>query len=632
MNTLTFDKLEYPELTQLLAENCVSDAAKEKAQRLKLFKNKRTIEAKLTETSEARKILDSGQNLPLFGISKMKQTLIKLEKSFEMTPAELMGIADFLRSTRRIKQFLEKNSGISPMLARFAESIQSFMEIEEAISQAIRNGEVDNAASATLRKTRKLLEENQAKTTERLDKFMKNPENKSYIQEFFVTRKNDHDTIPIKASFQKFVRGTVIEVSSKGTTVFIEPETIAKLSAIRANLKAEEQAEIYQILAALSGAVLAELDGIKHNLEVITEFDFIFAKGKLSRQMEATRPSVNEKGEIKLKQAKHPFLAMKLAVPLDFSIGENYRGLIITGPNAGGKTVVLKTVGLLTLMMMAGLHVPAAENSELAVFERVFADIGDNQSLENALSTFSSHMQNAGEILAQVNEKTLVLFDEIGSGTEPNEGAALAIAILEECYRRGGITLASTHYEAIKRYGGKHPDFINARMAFDSETLAPKYQLIIGESGESNALYIAEKMNIDRKILQKAQHYMNTEDYALEKRDFKPKNTAHPVEQIHQPSLEKGDRVELLETGEIGLVFSHERGEVIVYVEGKKREVLARRLKLLASRVELYPADYDLNQLFTSFEERKEQHDFARGSKKALRRVQKEIKQSREEK
>lgn len=438
MNTLTFDKLEYPELTQLLAENCVSDAAKEKAQQLKPFKNKRTIEAKLTETSEARKILDSGQNLPLFGISKMKQTLIKLEKSFEMTPAELMGIADFLRSTRRIKQFLEKNSGISPMLARFAESIQSFMEIEEAISQAIRNGEVDNAASATLRKTRKLLEDNQAKTTERLDKFMKNPENKSYIQEFFVTRKNDHDTIPIKASFQKFVRGTVIEVSSKGTTVFIEPETIAKLSAIRANLKAEEQAEIYQILAALSGAVLAELDGIKHNLEVITEFDFIFAKGKLSRQMEATSPSVNERGEIKLKQAKHPFLAMKLAVPLDFSIGENYRGLIITGPNAGGKTVVLKTVGLLTLMMMAGLHVPAAENSELAVFERVFADIGDNQSLENALSTFSSHMQNAGEILARVNEKTLVLFDEIGSGTEPNEGAALAIAILEECYRRGG--------------------------------------------------------------------------------------------------------------------------------------------------------------------------------------------------
>ncbi|RDX02111.1 endonuclease MutS2 [Listeria kieliensis] len=628
MNTLTFDKLEYPQLTRELAENCVSDAAKEKARGLTPYKNKRTIEAKLEETSEARKILDSGQNLPLFGVSKMKQTLTKLEKSFEMTPVELMEIADFLRSTRRIKQFLEKNRGIAPMLAEFAQSIQSFIEIEDAISQAIRNGEVDNAASSNLRKTRKLLEENQAKTAERLDKFMKNPENKAYIQEFFVTRKNDRDTIPIKASFQKFVRGTVIEVSNKGTTVFIEPETIAKLSAIRVNLKAEEQAEIYQILAALSGAVLAEMDGIKHNLEVLTEFDFIFAKGKLSRQMEATRPFVNERGQIKLKQVKHPFLAMKAAVPLDFSIGEDYRGLIITGPNAGGKTVVLKTVGLLTLMMMAGLHVPAAEHSELAIFERVFADIGDNQSLENALSTFSSHMQNAGQILAQVNEKTLVLFDEIGSGTEPNEGAALAIAILEECYRRGGITVASTHYEAIKRYGGAHPDFINARMAFDAETLAPKYRLIIGESGESNALYIAEKMNIDRKVLQKAQYYMEESDYALEKLSFQSKNASHEAKETSQPLFEKGDRVRLLETDETGLVFSSDQGEVIVYVDGEKRKILPRRLSLLASRAELYPVDYDLNQLFTSFQERKEQHDFARGSKKALRRVQKEIKKS----
>ncbi|EUJ28511.1 putative MutS family protein [Listeria floridensis FSL S10-1187] len=626
MNTNTFEKLEYPSLIERLAENCVSDMAKERAEELLPYKNSRVIKQKLAETTEARKILDTGQNLPLFGASKIKQLITKLEKSFELTPQELTEIADFLRSTRRVGQFLTKNEGIAPSLAGYASSITTFLEIEEEIYAAIRNGEVDSAASSGLRKARKALLDNQAKITGKLDKFMKNSENKKYIQEFFVANKNERYTIPIKASFQKFVRGTIIETSSKGTTVFIEPESVTKLNDEQMALKGIEQAEIYQILSTLAGAVFAELAGIKHNIDVMTEFDFIFAKGKLSRQMEASEPKVNQTGIIELKQARHPLLDSKKTVPLDFILGESYRSLIITGPNAGGKTVVLKTVGLLTLMMMTGLHIPAESESKLSVFERVFVDIGDNQSIENALSTFSSHIQNTASILSQLNDRSLVLFDEIGSGTEPNEGAALAIAILEECYRKGAITAASTHYAEIKRYGATHPDFMNARMAFDSVTLEPKYKLIIGESGESNALYIARKMKLNPKVIRQAETYITTKDYHFEKINFHRKT--EQIEEKPALELEKGDRVQLLETGEVGLVYTAKDHFAVIDVDGKKQEVQVKRLKLVMKAAELYPQGYDLDQLFTSFEERKEAHDFARGSKKALRRVQKEIKTS----
>lgn len=627
MNLETYQKLGFNDLMMRLSENCVSQVAKEKALGASIYKTKKTITHKLQETSEARAILNSGQNLPLAGVSHIDQLLGKIDRGQELMPQELTEIADFLRSTRRVQQFMEKNEHIAPILTGYSTSIQSFIEVEDEIYAAIRNGEVVDEASRALRKVRKAILETQEKISLRLEKFMKNSQNRKYIQEFFVSKKNERYTVPIKASFQKFVPGSVVDSSGKGTTVFIEPEAVQKLNDELIGLYAWESAEVYQILMTLTGSVIEKLDGIKHNKDVIAEFDFIFAKGKLSRQMEGISPNINQNGRIWLKNVRHPFLLGTDNVPLQFEIGEAYRSLIITGPNAGGKTVVLKTIGLFTLMTMAGLHIPADEGAEMAIFDHVFVDIGDNQSIENALSTFSSHMRNIADIVSRTNKQTLLLFDEIGSGTEPNEGAALAIAILEACYKKGATTIATTHYAEIKKYGSEHPDFMNAKMAFNQETLEPKYQLIIGESGESNALFIARKMNLDDKIIRQAARYMTSKEYQYEKMTIqKVKQDVSDVPVVFQ----KGDRVELSETKEVGLVYAQDKDIVTVFVGEEQVDVRTKRLTKLASASDLYPADYDLDSLFVSFAKRKEAHDFARGSKKALRKVQQEIKRTLE--
>lgn len=272
--------------------------------------------------------------------------------------------------------------------------------------------------------------------------------------------------------------------------------------------------EEYQILATLSGMILENIYEIKINMDLISQYDMVFAKAKFSKHIGGVEPKLNDYGYIKLVQCKHPLLTGE-AVPLNFEIGKDYRSLIITGPNAGGKTVVLKTIGLLTLATMSGFHIIADKETEIAVFEKIFVDIGDNQSIENALSTFSSHMKNLSEIMRASNNNTLLLFDEIGSGTEPNEGAALAISILEEFYHMGCITVATTHYGEIKRFSEMHNDFMNAAMQFNNETLEPMYKLMIGKSGESNALWISRKMNVRENVLQRAKGYMENKEYHL---------------------------------------------------------------------------------------------------------------------
>lgn len=283
-----------------------------------------------------------------------------------------------------------------------------------------------------------------------IEKFIKNPSNKEALQEFFVSERNGKFTVPIKASYKNRVDGTIIETSSKGNTVFIEPNVVSKYSSELISLKAEESIEEYKILAEITEMIYGKLKEIKINIEVIAEYDMIMAKAKYSKEIGGIKPKLNEVQYIKIVNGIYPLI--KNPVPLNFEIGKSYRSLIITGPNAGGKTVVLKTVGLLTLAVQSGFHIEADEGTEIAIFNKIFVDIGDDQSIENALSTFSSHVKNLSEIIKESNKNTLLLFDEIGSGTEPNEGAALAISILEELYKKGCITIASTHYGEIKNF------------------------------------------------------------------------------------------------------------------------------------------------------------------------------------
>lgn len=628
MNTMTFEKLQYKELKEMVKSYCVSSLGKELLDKLEPSTNSKVVKNRLNETTEARKLLDAESHLPLKGISNINHLMEKLEKGMILGPSELVAISDFLRGCRMIKQFMLGKEFFAPVLHAYAYSMMEFQSMEEDINYSIRGNRVDSQASKELKRIRNQISKIEEKIEERLNKFLKSSANKEYIQEFFISKKDDRFTIPIKASYKNQVDGTIIEASSKGSTVFIEPAAISKLNAELATLKAEESIEEYQILATLSGSILEEIKQININIELIGQYDMIFAKAKFSKSMDGIEPKLNNHGYIKLKNSRHPLLPRN-SVPLNFEIGKDYRSLIITGPNAGGKTVVLKTIGILTLAVMSGFHIEAHEGTEIAVFNQLFVDIGDNQSIENSLSTFSSHMKNISEIMYASTNNTLLLFDEIGSGTEPNEGAALAIAILEEFYQMGCITVATTHYGEIKRYSEMHSDFMNAAMQFNSEALEPMYKLLIGKSGDSNALWISKKMNLREKVLQKAQRYIEDKNYDLELvRDNKIKRPiVETVPEAEAYEFEVGDRVKLTEHDDFGIVYEKKDNlnNVLVFYKNEIVKVNAKRVELEGKATDLYPAGYDLNSLFVSYEERKFQHDMQRGSKKALKKVSKDI-------
>lgn len=632
MNHTTFEKLQYNELKEMVKSYCVSGLGKQLLDKLIPSPNLTVVKNRLNETSEARAILDAEGHVPFLGVSNIDNTIKKLEKGIILDPNELVSISDFLRGCRKIKKFMQEKEFFAPVLASYANSMSEFKSVEEEINFAIKANRVDSAASRELKRIRNHIETTEEKIKDRLAKFLNNSANKTYIQEFFISKKDDRYTIPIKASYKNHVQGTIVEISSKGATVFMEPSTVAKLNVELATFKAEEAVEEYQILATLSGLLMENIREININMELISQYDMVFAKAKFSKNIGGVEPSLNNVGYIKLINCKHPLLTVK-AVPLNFEIGKDYRSLIITGPNAGGKTVVLKTIGLLTLATMSGFHIVADKGTEIAVFDHIFVDIGDNQSIENALSTFSSHMKNLSDIMRASNNNTLLLFDEIGSGTEPNEGAALAISILEEFYHMGCMTVATTHYGEIKRFSEMHSDFMNAAMRFNSETLEPLYKLVIGTSGESNALWISKKMNIRETVLQRAKGYIDNKEYHLERVNDNKIRKSKIVQEGTKVKVEfkKGDRVKLLDHDNVGIVYQEMDNfyNVVVFYEGEFLKVNVKRLALELPATELYPEGYDVETLFVDYKERKLQHDIERGSKKALRKIQKEMKRDK---
>lgn len=626
MNNETYTKTQFNEIKQQLTTYAISSFGKQRIEALEPHSKLSVVEKRLSETEEAKKLLDSGLHVPFMGLQSAEHITNQLDKGFVLTPSELLEYADFLRSLRLIRQFFEKNQSIAPLLNRYGQGLNDFQEIEEEIYQVIRNGRVVDDASRELRRARRDIAETQDKIQELLKKFIR--QNKEKMQEAIITKRNDVFTVPIKAAYKKQVKGTIVELSTKGTTAYIEPSNVSKWNEQLAYHKMLEEAEIYQILATLTGLIAEALPTIQQNIEIIAEFDHIFARGKFSRELKGITPKINNHGYIHLKAAKHPLLGEN-AVPLDLTIGSEYRGLTITGPNAGGKTVVLKTVALLSLMTMIGVQIPAQKGTEIAIFGQIFVDIGDAQSIENALSTFSGHMQNISNILRKTKKNSLILLDELGSGTEPNEGAALAIAIMEEFYQKGSILITTTHYGEIKRFAQQHPDFITAAMDFDAEHLTPKYRLLIGQTGESNALWIAKKMAISDQIIKKAEKYFVDRDYQLEKKTFKSKTIPSEAVQEKEITYYKGDKVFLLEQQKSGLVYQEIpfSENVSVYLEDHFIEVPKRRIKLEFRASELYPADYEVENLFEDFHKRKERRDIDRGSKKAQRKLRKEAEQ-----
>ncbi len=625
MDKISLDKLNYYDLKEIVKSYCVSGLGKALIDKLEPSSNLKVVNRRLDETSEGRKLLDVSYHLPLEGIHNIFPLIDKMDKGGVLEPSDLTMVSDFLRGCRKVKMFLKDKEGYAPTLCSYAENISDLSYIEEEINISIRGSVVDSNASKELKKIRKQIDTCEGKIKEKLDKFLRNSSNKECIQEFFISQRNGRYTIPIKAAYKNKVAGSIVEVSSKGTTVFMEPDIVSKFTSELSVLQAEESMEVYKILAILTEMIYERIKDLKMNVEVISEYDIIWAKAKYSLDIQGIKPKINDYGYTKIIKGRYPLI--KNGVPLDFEIGKDYRTLIITGPNAGGKTVVLKTLGMLTLAVQSGFHIGAKEGTEISIFQDVFVDIGDNQSVENALSTFSSHVQNLARIIKESGKSTLLLFDEIGSGTEPNEGAALAIAILEELYHKGCITVATTHYGEIKDYSHNHPDFENAAMEFKKETLEPLYKLTIGKTGDSNALYISKKMGISDSIIERTRTYIENKDYNYESiKESKKKKVKEVESEEKYYDFSVGDKVLLLDKDDSAIIYKgrDEFNNFVVLYNKDFIEVNYKRVKLELKAEELYPEGYDLNQLFVSYKDRKLERDIERGSKKALKKLRKE--------
>ncbi|MER2174569.1 MAG: endonuclease MutS2 [Carnobacterium sp.] len=631
MDKETLNKLQFDKIQREVQIRAIGNYSKTRIAELAPQTNLATVKVWQQETQEARLILDSNQHVPFMGLSRIDSLMSHVKKGMILSPNDLTEYADFLRSSRMINKFFEKNQYQTPLLYQYSKGLPSLLDVEEEIYEKIQHQKVNDAASRNLRKVRKQIREYEKEIQDKLAKFLKQSSNKDMIQDGMIVQKDGHYTVPIKASYKNKVVGNMIEQSNKGATVFVEPAAVAKLNERLILLNAEEVAEEYQILAELTGYLAEKETVIQLIMETITAFDIIFARAKYSRELNGITPEVNKSEVIHIQKGVHPFLP-KGAVPLNFILGEDHRGLVITGANAGGKTVVLKTVGLLTLMTMFGLQIPVQKGTNIAVFDEVFVDIGDQQSMENALSTFSGHMNNIASILNKVKRNTLVLLDEIGSGTEPNEGAALAIAIMESLYAKGALVVTTTHYGEIKRFAEEHEDFVPAAMEFDRENLTPKFILRLGESGDSQALWIAKKVHMAPALIKQAREYIDNKDYQMQKKEFK-KNVVKPefFKEI-EVTFGKGDRILLTENQKNGLIYEDNGSEnVLVYINNTIIEVPRKRIQIVTTAQVLYPDSYDLDSLFIDYYTRKTHRDLDRGSKKAQKLLDKEMRSRKSE-
>ena len=521
MNTNYLEKLEYNKILEKLSLYCNTYIGKAFANELKPSSKKEQVEKMLNETSEATDLEFRKGNLPITEIANISISLKQLESNISLSSKNLLEIAHILKLSRELKNYFygDESFEISayPLLDNMFSNLYTNQEIEKTIFSSIldENTIADNASLklSSLRKNRKKLE---IDIKESLNHILHSSAYSKAIMESIVTIRNDRYVIPIKEEFRGIIKGFIHDMSSSGSTVFIEPMQVFELNNKIQSIKVEENTEIEHILEVLSFKIIPYLKELKNNISLIGRLDFIFAKANLARNMEAIFPTLNDKKQINLIKARHPLIDNKKVVPIDISIGENYSSLIITGPNTGGKTVSLKTTGLLTLMACSGLFIPAMENSSIYVFDNVFADIGDEQSIQESLSTFSSHMTNIINITKEATSNSLILIDELGSGTDPIEGTNLAISILEYFHRLGCLTLTTTHYPEIKNYALVTDGFENASSAFDIENLKPTYQLLIGIPGKSNAFAISKKLGLSDDILNRAQSLLKEDDINIE--------------------------------------------------------------------------------------------------------------------
>ena len=517
MKETSLKVLEYNKIIKLLTAKAGSSLGKEKIINLLPSSNYKIIEESLNETAEALLITTVSDNIPLGGIRDLKIILKKANIGAMLEANEFLNIAGTLSAAKKIKKFFKELDLEATLLKTWAAKIEVLTQLEQQIENSIdEHGNLLDSASVELGKLRREIRTSQLKIKEKLDAILRSSEYQKYFQDSLVTLRGERYVIPIKQEYRQFFPGIVHDQSSSGATLFIEPMSIIDLNNTVKELMANEKHEIERILKALAVQVLKYEQQIRLDMEILGHFDFVFAKAKFALEFQASRPEINNDGLVELKQARHPLIPPEKVVPIDILLGKDFSTLLITGPNTGGKTVTLKTLGLFVLMAQAGLFIPAQTGSKLPVYNNVFADIGDEQSIEQSLSTFSSHMTKLIRILDVIKAGDLFLVDEIGSGTDPQEGAALAMAILDVVQEAGIATVATTHYSELKSYAYNRCGVENASVEFDINSLRPTYKLLIGIPGSSNAFSISTKLGLSTKIIDKANEFLSKEHLQFE--------------------------------------------------------------------------------------------------------------------
>ena len=520
MNNTYISKLEFNKVLEQLSNFCSTYLGKKLALTLKINNDTHIVKEKLAETEEAVRLIYKNSTPSFYNINDISIYLINLESSQSLNPKGLLDLNNILLCAKDLKKYFNKEyieNNDFPILNNLFSNLYTNEGIINKISSAIIDeNTIDDKASIELQKIRKKIRNLEQEIRSKLNSMIHSSKFSKYVQENLVTIRNDRFVIPIKEEYRSQVKGFVHDVSNAGSTLFIEPISIFELNNEINQLKLDEEVEIEKILQTLTSLFYPYIEELESDLKLIGTLDFIFAKAKYSKSISGITPVINTKKEISLINARHPLIDKSKVVPISIELGKDFSTLLITGPNTGGKTVTLKTVGLLTCMACSGLNIPADENSSIFVFDNIFADIGDDQSIADSLSTFSSHMTNIVDITKNANKNSLILVDELGSGTDPLEGANLAISILDYFKSINALTIATTHYQELKKYALITPGFENASVEFNVETLSPTYKLLIGIPGKSNAFEISKKLGLDNNIIDKAKKLMSSNDIEFE--------------------------------------------------------------------------------------------------------------------
>ncbi len=621
----TEKQIEFDKIKKIWSELACTDYAKEQINEAEIILNERELRKAIKDTTESREMIEKLGNPPLQNVTEIRDILTIADKGKCLTPYQLERVETALVAVERMMDYLSRGKQYDNSLAFYDENLNPLSELKEEIVTQIRNEEVDDRASKELYELRNRIVSMEESMKQKADQIIR--KNSAYMADSFHTVRNGRVCVPVKKEYKSKIPGSVIGKSSTGSTLFVEPEGLSKCYEELELLRIDEENEVYRILYTLTAMVSDYAAIMEENVQMIEKLDYVFSKGKLSIDLDCIEPEINLDRRINLVKARHPLMDKEVNVPLDFTLGEgDIRGIVITGPNTGGKTVSIKTVMLSCYMAQCGLHV-ACREADICMNSNYLSDIGDGQNLSENLSTFSAHIKNVLDILGKVNHESLVIMDELGSGTDPAEGMGIAVAILEELRKSNANFLVTTHYPEIKDYAAKTDHIVNARMAFDRETLRPTYEMVIGEAGDSCAFYIAERLGMPAEMLSVAAKAAYGDaavnDYVFsDKKETRKRSTGSKIfkaKQIHSTAeLEQkfsiGDSVMVYPDKKIGIVCEpiDKKGILRVQLPNKKIYINHKRVKLHVKADKLYPENYDFSIVFDTVQNRKARHEMSR--------------------